>query len=122
MAEQKPNSKSLNLARAYLGKEVAVEIDRPLGSKHPQYDMVYEVNYGFVPGVMAPDGEALDAYYLGSEPVAAASGAVIAVVHRLDDDDDKLVVAPAGKDFTEEEIKKLVHFQEKYFDYEIVKS
>jgi inorganic pyrophosphatase len=48
-----------------IGKTVVVEIDRPLGSKHPQHDLVYELNYGFVPGLLAPDGEFLDAYILG---------------------------------------------------------
>lgn len=40
---------------------VDVLIDRPLGSRHPRDpEFVYELNYGFVPGTMAPDGEPLE--------------------------------------------------------------
>ena len=115
-------SKSFELARLYLGKEVEVTIDRPLGSKHPVHGFVYDVNYGFIGGVKAPDGEDLDAYYLGAdEPLISAKGTCIAIVHRNDDDDDKLVVVPKGTDMTDEEIMKAVHFQEKWFDIEIVR-
>ncbi|MDA0270457.1 MAG: hypothetical protein O2798_02380 [Chloroflexi bacterium] len=41
----------------WAGRLVPVAIDRPLGSRHPREpDLIYEVNYGFVPGTMAPDG------------------------------------------------------------------
>jgi inorganic pyrophosphatase len=50
-------SKSLLMAKEYLGKEVQLSIDRPLGTKHPKHGFVYEVNYGFVPNTKAPDGE-----------------------------------------------------------------
>ena len=30
----------------YLNKTVTVKIDRPLGSKHPDWNLIYEVNYG----------------------------------------------------------------------------
>lgn len=42
-------SRSLLLAEQYLGKEVSIIMDRPLGSKHPREGFVYEVNYGYVP-------------------------------------------------------------------------
>ncbi len=53
-------SKSLNLAKKFLGKEVEVVFDRPLGSKHPKHGFVYEVNYGYLDGVKATDGEDRD--------------------------------------------------------------
>jgi hypothetical protein len=63
-------SKSLELARPYLGKKVTVTMDRPLGSKHPKWGFVYEVNYGHIPHTLAPDGAELDAYFLGTnEPL-----------------------------------------------------
>lgn len=46
----------------YLGKEVDVIIDRPLGSKHPEYDYYYSVNYGFLPNTVNGDNEEIDAY------------------------------------------------------------
>lgn len=98
-------------------------MDRPLGSKHPKHGFVYEVNYGFVEGVEAPDGEDLDAYYLGvAAPLEKAKGVCIAIVHRSDDDDDKLVVVPEGMELTDEEILKQVHFQEQWFESEILRK
>ncbi len=100
---------------------VTVTIDRPLGSVHPKHgDIVYPVNYGFVEGIMAGDGEWQDAYVLGiSEPVCQMEGCVIAVIHRLDDVEDKWVVAPRGMRFSEEEIRRSTNFQEQYFATEI---
>ena len=80
-------------ARTLIGKTVQVSIDRPLGSKHPEAAFIYPVNYGFLPGVPAPDGENLDAYILGVfKPIESFRGRCIAVILRSDDDDDKLVV------------------------------
>ena len=59
-------SRSLFFAEQYLGKDVSIIIDRPLGSKHPKHGFVYRVNYGYVPGTQSADGEELDAYYLGA--------------------------------------------------------
>lgn len=101
-----------------LGEIVTVTVDRKLGTYHPKYkEMCYPVNYGFVAGVMAADGEEQDAYVLGvGEPVDMFTGRVIAVICRKDDVEDKWVVAPEGVDFTQEEIERQVYFQERYFD------
>lgn len=114
----------MKLARLQLGKEVELVIDRPLGSKHPRHEYVYPVNYGYVKGVVAPDGEDLDAYYLGEDvPLSVARGICIAIVHRLDDDDDKLVVVPENKkDITDEEILEKIHFQEQWFQSVILRA
>ena len=105
-----------------LGNIVKVIIDRPLGSYHPTHkDIIYPVNYGYIPGVIAPDGEEQDAYILGvNEPVTEFVGKVIAVIHRLNDIEDKWVVVPEGRFFTKEEITNSVAFQEKFFDIEIM--
>jgi inorganic pyrophosphatase len=106
----------------YLGKIVTVKIDRQLGSKHPKHDFIYELNYGFVPDTVAPDGEELDAYLLGVDtPVEIFAGKCVAVIHRTNDDDDKLVVVPEGKDFSDDEIRALTHFQEQFFKSEIIR-
>ena len=115
--------RTLDLARGYLGQRVAIVVDRPLGSNHPTHGFKYLVNYGYVPGVIAADGEELDAYVLGvAEPVTEFDGHCIAIVHRRDDDDDKLVLAPHGATFSDEEILSSVRFQEQYFDSELVRS
>ena len=116
------NSKSLELSKQFLGKEIEVFFDRPRGSKHPKYGFTYEVNYGYIEGIMAPDGEELDAYYLGvSEPLQKARGVVIAIIHRFDDDDDKLVVVPESFSMSNDEIEKAVNFQEQWFKHEIIR-
>jgi inorganic pyrophosphatase len=116
-------SRSLALARLWLGCRVTVRIDRPLGSRHPRWGFLYPVNYGYLPGVTAPDGEELDAYVIGvEEPLSEFSGRCIAVVHRMDDDDDKLVVVPEGLPLTDDEIRALTHFQEQFFESEIVRA
>ena len=114
---------SLTLARLYLGKQVIVRMDRPLGSYHPRHRFLYLVNYGYVPGVIAPDGDELDAYVLGvNEPLASFTGRCIAIVHRLDDDDDKLVVVPDGTDLSDDEILAQTHFQERFFSSQVVRE
>ena len=105
-----------------IGRTVTVTVDRPLGSRHPNHpDIFYTVNYGYIEGIMAPDGEEQDAYILGVHvPVESFTGTVIAVIHRKDDIEDKWVVAPEGIQFSKEEIMALTHFQEQYFDIEII--
>lgn len=115
-------SLSLQLAKNYLNKEVKVVIDRTLGSKHPKHGFIYEVNYGYIEGVIAPDGEELDAYVVGiDEPVKEYTGICIAIAHRRDNDDDKLIVTPKDVNISNEEILKLINFQEKWFDTEIIR-
>lgn len=106
----------------YLNKIVKVKIDRPLGSKHPKYNFIYPVNYGFVPNTVSGDGEELDCYVLGVfEPLEEFEGRCIAVIHRTNDDDDKLVIVTDGENYSDEQIEDLVEFQEKYFEHEIIR-
>ena len=103
------------LARSYLGKTVHIGIDRPIGYVHKK-DMVYPINYGYIPEVLGGDGEEMDVYLLGVDtPVEEFDAHIIAIVHREDDVEDKLVGAPEGMTFTAEEVAEAVHFQEKYY-------
>lgn len=96
------------------GRRVHVVVDRPVGYCHG--DLVYPVNYGYIPGVLAGDGEEQDAYILGvSHPLSNFDGQVIGVVRRLNDCEDKLIVAPEGVQFTKTEIEQAIRFQEQYF-------
>jgi inorganic pyrophosphatase len=108
--------------RAMLGQGVTVQIDRPLGSRHPRHpDIRYPVNYGYVPGVVGGDGAPLDAYVLGVDaPVAVFTGVVIAVVLRADDVEDKLVVAPPGYSADAGAIAAALAFQEQFFASEVI--
>ncbi len=105
-----------------IGNVVTVTIDRPKGSRHPVYnDSCYPINYGYIDGVMAPDGEEQDAYVIGvDEPVKKFTGKVVAIIHRKDDIEDKWVVCPENMTFTKSEIGSLVYFQERYFDFEVI--
>lgn len=97
-----------------LGTTVTVVVDRPIGYVHG--DIIYPVNYGFLPGVPGGDGEDQDAYILGvNTPVKWFSGTVIGVIRRHDDCEDKLVVAPEGANFSCDEIAQAVHFVEQFF-------
>lgn len=112
----------MNDLNSYLGKEVYIVIDRPLGSAHPKYsDIIYTVNYGYIPNTLGGDGEEQDVYLLGvSVPVRDFVGKVVAIIHRLNDNEDKLVAVPDGVSFSAEEIKALTRFQEQFFDIEII--
>lgn len=107
----------------FLNKTIKIKIDRPLGSHHPHHsDIAYEVNYGFVPNTLSGDGEEVDCYLLGVDyPVEEFEGRCIAVVRRLEDDDDKLIIAPAGTDFTDEAIEKKIAFQERFFRHVLIR-
>ena len=103
------------LAYFYLGKTVRIVIDRPIGYVHHK-DMVYPINYGYIPGVMGGDGEEMEVYLLGVDtPVEEFDTHIIAIVHRENDVEDKLVGAPVGMRFTKDEIAAAVHFQEQYY-------
>lgn len=107
----------------YLNTVVKIKIDRPLGSVHPEHeDLVYEVNYGFVPNTVAVDNEEIDCYLLGVyTPVSEFEGKCIAIVKRLTEEDDKLIIVPKGATFTDREIEEAVYFQEKYFKHILVR-
>lgn len=109
------------LVYSYREKMVDVVIDRPIGSVHPKYeDMIYPLNYGFIPNVFGGDGEEMDVYLMGlNVPVKEYKAKVIAIVHRHNDVEDKLVAAPEGMSFTKMEIEDAVRFQEQYFESEI---
>lgn len=102
-----------------LGKTVTVIIDRPVGYVHG--DILYPVNYGYIPGMEGGDGDEQDAYILGVDtPMAEFEGRVIGAVMRKNDCEDKLVVAPEGMEFHQGQIAEAVHFQEQYFDTYII--
>lgn len=105
-----------------IGCTVNVKVDRPLGSVHPKHsDIVYKLNYGYIEGIIATDGEEQDAYIVGVDtPLEEFTGKIIAIIHRKNDIENKWVVAPENKDFSKAEIERLIHFQEQYFDIEII--
>ena len=108
-------------SKNFIGKEVNIVIDRALGTKHPKHGFVYTVNYGYVPNVISGDGEELDAYLLGVfDPVENYKGKCVAVIHRINDD-DKIIVVPEGVNYTDDQIKALTEFQERFFESVIIR-
>lgn len=106
------------IIQSLLGKPVHVIIDRPIGFCHK--NMIYPVNYGYIPDVIAGDGAPQDVYVLGVDhPVSDFDGIVIGAIRRRDDVEDKLVVAPERKRFHQAEIAEAVAFQEQYFSTSI---
>lgn len=105
-----------------IGKTVDVTIDRPIGAEHPKHEgLIYPINYGFVEGLIAGDGEEQDVYILGiTEPLEKFSGKIIAIIKRFNDVENKWVAAPDGKSYTKKEIEEAVNFQEKYYKTEVI--
>ena len=103
------------IIRQHMGKHVHIVVDRPVGYRHG--DILYPINYGYLPDVIAGDGEEQDVYILGvSEPLTEFDGRVIGAIRRKNDTEDKLVAAPEGMEFHQAQIAEAVHFQEQYFD------
>lgn len=106
------------LVKSYLGKTVHIVMDRPIGTPHPKHpDIIYPINYGYIPEVYGGDGEELDVYLLGvTERVEKYTARIIGIVHRKDDVEDKLAAAPEGMSFSSSEIEETISFQEQYYD------
>lgn len=106
----------------YLSHRVHVVVDRPIGSRHPDHpDLIYPVNYGYLPGTLSGDGEEIDCYIVGEfEPLTEYEGVVVAVIRRLNDVEDKLVVARSAGKYNADQIRALTEFQERFFPGEIV--
>ena len=109
------------LVKYYLGKTVTVEIDRPIGTPHPKHpEIIYPINYGYIPNVFGGDGEELDVYILGIderiEEGDRTTVKIIGIVYRQNDVEDKLVAAPEETEYTPEEIEQIIHFQEQYYN------
>ncbi len=110
------------LVKSYLGKMLTVKIDRPIGHIHKKenYSLTCPINYGYIPGVIGGDGEELDVYLLGVDiPVTEYTGKIIGIVYRENDIEDKLIMAPDGVEFMQNEIEEQIHFQERYYKTEI---
>ena len=107
------------IIKKYLGKTVRVVVDRPIGYRHGE--IIYPVNYGYIPGVYTGDGEEQDVYILGVDaPVSEFNGQVIAAIRRMDDCEDKLVAAPIGTVLHQGQIAEAIHFQEQFFNSKII--
>ena len=113
--------KDIEKYRFYLNKEVLVKVDRKLGKRHPNFDIIYPVNYGYIPNTLSEDGEEIDAYILGVfYPVDEFQGICKAIICRYNDNENKLIVVPKDKNYTIEQMEALLEFQERFFKHKII--
>ncbi|QVK20780.1 NUDIX domain-containing protein [Mycoplasmatota bacterium] len=99
--------------RNWIGKEVKVKVDRPVGFTH-RTGTYYPINYGYIDNIFALDGGKVDAYILDSdEAIDNFTGKVIGVIYREDDVEEKLIIS--NEDYSDNEILEKVNFVEKYF-------
>ena len=85
-------------------------------------ETIYPINYGYIKEIISADDEYQDVYILGEDSsIDYCAGKVYAVVEREDDVEDKLIVSTNDKEYSNEEIKKIISFQEKYFKYKIIR-
>jgi inorganic pyrophosphatase len=111
----------MRLGSEWLGRHLPVTIDRPLGSAHPDRpEIIYPVNYGYVPRTIADDGEPIDVYVIGEPaPLSDTIVFIVAIVRRDDDVEDKLVGCRDLIGFSPWEIMQSVGFMERWFDVTI---
>lgn len=102
-------------------QKLKIIVDRPMGYKD-DFDNVYPINYGYVPGVIGGDGEEQDVYILSNKvkgPIDEFAGKLIAIVHRNDDIEEKWVVTSEDENYTKEQIREQINFMEQWFDSKI---
>ena len=105
----------------YLNQKIKVKVDRKLGDKHPEYEYIYSLNYGYIPNTESEDGEEIDVYILGEfDPLEEFEGVCRAIIYRIDDIENKLIVTAEDKKYSIDQIKALVEFQERFFKTEII--
>lgn len=67
-------------------------IDRPKGTRHPRWEFIYELDYGYLKGTRAMDGGGVDVW-VGSLPGRQVTGAIMTVDLGKQDAEVKLLVS-----------------------------
>ncbi len=102
-------------------QKLKIIVDLPMGYKD-DFDNVYPINYGYVPGIIGGDREEQDVYILSNKvkgPIDEFTGKLIAIVHRNDDIEEKWVVTSEDENYTKEQIREQINFMEQWFDSKI---
>ncbi|HFI0272465.1 TPA: inorganic pyrophosphatase [Streptococcus suis] len=93
-------------------------IDRPLGYQDALGN-TYPVNYGYIPNLIAGDGEEQGAYVISAtvgQAITEFEGRLAAIIHRRDDNEDKWVLTGRTEQVSLAQIIEATHFLEQYFD------
>jgi len=71
-------------------------VERPAGRPHPDHrTIIYPIDYGYVPGTQATDGQAVDCFLGSAPPSSDASGLVGLILttdYRKEDREAKLLI------------------------------
>lgn len=103
----------------YIWNNVKIYITNIIWTQDWENNIVFPVNYGFTKDNSG--NKEWNAYLLGiNEPIEEYNWYCIAVIQRENSIDDQLIIAPKWQDFTTEQIKKYINFQEKKFKYQII--
>lgn len=81
-----------------------IVIDRPKGSRHPRYNYIYELDYGYLKDTSSPDGAGIDVWH-GSLPQTKCSAVVCTVDVIKRESEIKLLIG-----CTDEEMKTVLRF------------
>ncbi len=93
-------------------------IDRPIGYKD-KFNNIYPINYGYIEGIIAPDGEEQDVYIIDEDkPLKTYEGYLVAKIIREDDVEDKWILS--NRKVTKEEIIEKTLFIEQYFKSTVI--
>ncbi|MFX3776811.1 inorganic pyrophosphatase, partial [Streptococcus suis] len=91
-----------------MDKFYQVIIDRPIGYID-KFGNQYHINYGYVPNLLAGDGEEQDVYIISLAirlSLTAFEGKLVAIIHRSDDVEDKWVLTGLDEKLSVTEIKE----------------
>ena len=117
-------NKSLSELLGLIGKNITVQVDRPIGSKHPMNEsMTYPINFGQTSDIKSELRKNVDVYVMGvDEPCDNFHGTCIAVVYPPRNKGFRLIVAPEGKRYNFHEMTAAVDFQERFFKSKILRK
>lgn len=98
------------LALDKLISESEIIIDRPKGTKHPRYDFIYEVDYGYLKYTTAMDGGGIDVWRGTCK--AQSCNAIICTIDLLKKDSEIKILIGCTED--EEDIIMRFHNESEY--------
>ena len=88
--------------------ESKIIIDRPKGACHPKFqETIYEVDYGYLDGTTAIDGEGIDVFVGSGKKIVTGISCSVDLVNR---DIENIILIGC----TDEEKNKVLHYLTKY--------
>lgn len=85
------NNKEYWSALDKLVADSEIVIDRPKGSKHPRFDYIYEIDYGYLKSTSSMDDDGIDVW-LGSKEVKSVDAIICTIDLVKKDSEIKILV------------------------------